>query len=638
VTRRRQDGTQRLDYTRYALITALVLGAALRWQALSIGFYLDDYVQRAQLAGSYVVQRPAWDLFWFGPRDAAEHGKLVDFGFLPWWSAEHLRVSMWRPLASALIWLDATLFGAVPWPAHVHSLAWWGLLVIAASRLLSWVLPPSAAAAATLLFALDEAHNVPLSWLANRNTLVAAALGCFALRAHLAAREHGSRAAVGVAALSWTSSLAAGEYAFGMLAYAAAYELWRGRSRPTLRAASLVALGVPVIAYLGSRALLGHAVQGSGYYVEPTELRYLSLLPGRALAAVSELGFGLNAGWMLSAPPARDWLMITLYERGWLSPGVWQALPDWRTLQAILGVIALGVLLVIARALGQVRGDDTLPAERSANDAAPAAPSTPYEHLPWLLLGSVLSVLASCGALPSSRLLVSAELGAAALLGSALVVLTARAQRASARRGAAIVALLALVVAHLAVPVRADVRELQGRHERARTTWRRALVLPLPHDASEAQHVDAVLVGATDFGTEVMLPWMRQLHGLSVPRRWQRLSGAPQAHDLRRLDDHTLELRVLATELKGAFAGSLHRTADRPITAGQRFAGGGFVVHVLEARDGNPARFTVRFERALDDPALWLLHAFPEGMRRLRVPPVGETLRLPVASQPWTLR
>lgn len=602
---------------RVALLAALVLGAGLRWQSLAIGFFWDDYLQRAQLAGRYLVARAPWDLFWFGPRDAAEHARLIDFGFLPWWSAPDLRVSMWRPLASALAALDAALFGANPWPAHLHSMLWWALLVIAASRLYGRLLPAGAAAAATLLFALDEAHNIPVSWLANRSTLVATALGCFALDAHLAARERGERSAVWLAALCWTLALAAGEYAFGMVAYAVAYELSRGRRLPGLRAQALLALLLPVAAFFVSRAAAGHAVHASGYYAEPTDPRFLSMLPGRALAELSDLGLGLNAGWTLSAPPARDALLMALFERGWLSPQLWQALPDWSTVQAMLGVCALAGL---ALAVGALRRHG------QAGDSS--------AQLGWLLGGSVLAVLASGGALPSSRLLVAAELGVAAVLGAALAALVAYLRAATRRRGAAGLALAVLVVVHLALPARATVVELDGRFDRAAATRRRALELPLPRDARE---LDVVLVGATDFGTEVMLPWIRQLHGVSTPRRWQRLSGAPLAHDLRRLDAHTLELRVLSFELTGAFTGSLYRPTTQPIAAGQRFEGGGFEVTVRETRDGNPARFELRFERALDDPKLVLLHAFADGMRRFRVPEAGKTLRLPVASQPWAV-
>ena len=598
----------------WALLAALGLGAGLRWRSLAIGFFGDDYLQRAQLAGRYVMARAPWDLFWFGPRDAAEHARLVDFGFLPWWSAPDLRVSMWRPLASALMWLDAAMFGADPWPAHLHSMLWWALLVVAASRLYGRLLSTGAAVAATFLFALDEAHNIPVSWLANRSTLVAAALGCFALDAHLAARERGERSALWLAALCWTLALAAGEYGFGIAAYAVAYELSRGRRLPALRVGSLLALGLPVALFLMSRAASGHAVHASGLYVEPTDPRFLSVLPGRALAELSELGLGLNASWTLSSPPAVDAFLMALYERGWLSPSMWQALPDWSTVQSVLGVCALALLAWTVRAL------------RS------------HAQLGWLLFGSVLAVIASGGALPSARLLVSAELGVAAVLGAALATLATHVRSAMRRPGTASFALAALAaigIVHLALPARATVVELEGRFDRAVSTRHRAFALPLPVDPHE---LDVVLVGATDFGTEVMLPWIRQLHGASVPRRWQRLSGAQHAHDLRRLDAHTLELTVLSVQLSGAFTGSLYRPTTQPIAIGQRFTGGGFEVTVRETRDGNPARFEVRFERALDDERLVLLHAFDDGVRRFRVPEVGKTLRLPVASQPWAVR
>jgi hypothetical protein len=251
-----------------------------------------------------------------------------------------------------------------------------------------------------------------------------------------------------------------------------------------------------------------------------------------------------------------------------------------------------------------------------------------------LLLGSLLAVLASGGALPSARLLVSAELGAAAVLGTLIAALATHVRAATRWRGAAAFVLAALSVVHLAVPARAAVIELDGRVERAASTRHRAFELPLPRDA---RTLDVVLVNATDFGTEVMLPWIRQLHGASGPHRWQRLSGAQAAHDLRRIDAHTLELTVLSSQLPGAFTGSLYRPTTQPIATGQRFAGGGFAVTVRETRDGNPARFEVRFERVLDDDQLVLLHAFADGVRRFRVPEAGKTLRLPMASQPWAV-
>jgi len=56
---------------------------------------------------------------------------------------------------------------------------------------------------------------------------------------------------------------------------------------------------------------------------------------------------------------------------------------------------------------------------------------------------------------------------------------------------------------------------------------------------------------------------------------------------------------------------------------------------ILATDAGNPYRLRVRFDRALDDPRLVFLHAFPEGIRRIALPAQGETLRLPFAALPY---
>ena len=80
---------------------AVALAALLRWPGLTAGFHSDDYQQLAMLRGDYLLSRPFWDLFWFGPRSAGELARLLDFGFDPWWTAPGHRIAMLRPLSSA---------------------------------------------------------------------------------------------------------------------------------------------------------------------------------------------------------------------------------------------------------------------------------------------------------------------------------------------------------------------------------------------------------------------------------------------------------------------------------------------------------------------------------------------------------
>ena len=594
----------------WSLLLALTLGAALRWPALQLGFFGDDYLQLAMLRGQFVLQRAPWDLFWFGPGSAAERTALQSFGFLPWWSAQDLRIAMWRPLASLLIWFDATCFGDNAVPMHVHSLLWWALLVVVVWRLLFRLLPGRAAALGTVAYALDEAHTIPASWLANRSTLVAAVFGVLALDAHLRARQEGQARTAWLAALCWTAAFAAGEYAFGLAAYAVAYELTSGRRSTRLRSVSALALALPALGFLSARAVLGYGVHASGYYFDPTAAAYFGALPRRALAALAELVLGVPSGWAVSGSP---WGFF-LVQHGWLSVDAFLRLPEFWLLHCGLGAAALLAMGFGGRALMR----------REQHGA-----------LSFLLAGSALAVLAAAGALPSSRLLVGAELGVAAAVGATLAALWGHVSTPGlplARRVVAGAALAAVASVHLGYAGYYTADETAARKVRATTARARALSAPLRRDASQ---LDVVIVGATDFTTETILPWVRVLHGLGPMHSYRRLSGAFQAHELTRIDAHTLEVRVLSSHLAGAFSGSLYRPATRPIQAGERFAAGDLTVEVLQIRDDNPARYRVRFARALDDPHLLFLHAFDRQLHRLELPAQGETLRLPLAAVPW---
>jgi hypothetical protein len=159
-----------------------------------------------------------------------------------------------------------------------------------------------------------------------------------------------------------------------------------------------------------------------------------------------------------------------------------------------------------------------------------------------------------------------------------------------------------------------------------------ALDAEIPRDATG---LDIVIVSASDFATAVNLPWLRLSRGFALPHSYRRLSGAIQAHDLRRIDPHTIQLDVLSNDVSDAFAGSIYRAREDGLSAGQRVRLPGMEVEVLGVDHGNPWRLRVRFDRALDDPRLLWLHARPSGLRRFSPPQMGETLRLPRSAQPW---
>src|SRR5450432_2154234 len=97
-----------------ASFLCVVLGVALVLPSLTAGFFLDDYLQIAQLEGWSRVPAHPLDLFAFTPRDRGATDRLREAGVAPYFTAPGLRLAFLRPLSSALIWFDHALFGRLP--------------------------------------------------------------------------------------------------------------------------------------------------------------------------------------------------------------------------------------------------------------------------------------------------------------------------------------------------------------------------------------------------------------------------------------------------------------------------------------------------------------------------------------------
>ena len=154
--------------------------------ALFSGWLGDDYIHYALLHPDFDIPKPNdWSLFglfsWID-NDQQRTARLMDLGVLPWWTAPEFHFQFWRPLAELSHWLDNRLWPNHPLMMHLHSLLWylligWGLLQLyrqLAMRALAVV-------AAVAVFLWDSSHGLTLSWIANRNALMATLFGVFCL-------------------------------------------------------------------------------------------------------------------------------------------------------------------------------------------------------------------------------------------------------------------------------------------------------------------------------------------------------------------------------------------------------------------------------------------------------------------------
>jgi hypothetical protein len=586
-------------------IACVLLGLVLVVPSVGGGFMGDDYLQIAQLEGWSVNPASPLDLYAFTPRDPAVMERLRQDGLVPYFAAPGLKLAFFRPLSSALLWLDHSLFGRWAVPYHVHTLLWYAGLLVAAAALLRRTLSPGLATLGLLVFCLDDGHSMAAGWIAARNATVACTLVFLALLAHIRWRTEGWRAGALLSPLAAALGLAAGEMALGALAYLVAWELVQRRAG---RARALAPTLILIAVYLVVHRLTGSGARDSGQYLDPfgDPLRFAWALPERALLLVGNL--------LLGAPI--DFVQL-----------------DARLRLPLLGVGAgavLGLALWLPRALRRMTAEEA-------------------RGVRWLAWGAAGALLAGTPALLGERVLLAASLGGAAVV-AALLRDAWRLWRARRARVTATIAIALLGLPHLALGVVTlpaktifvvgllgeSSRKLAREAEISAPVPARAVVIAL-EDLS-AIHLPAVRAFEQGLEPERLRRfWRDRERGvLPLPDRMGYqgstvLSLATTGHNLRRTAGDAFQLSTPGgTLLDGPWASCL-RHPSLALPRGTVISLRYMTATVLDDRGGVPTRVELRFDRPLEDPSLIFL-VFSEGrLRRFTFPPMGQEITLPRA-------
>ncbi len=364
---------------RWWFFGAIASGAALSFASLDAGLAMEDHYQRWVVRGSerfdHLLPAPL-DTFTFLDGDAERTGALMDLGVFPWWTDPQAKAAFWRPLAAMTQWLDYHLFTGRPWMMHAHSIVWYGLLIGAVGLAYRRISGAGAAAGlAVVWFAVDEAHAVPVGFLANRNALMAGVFGMAALMAHLHWRRDGGRwgALFGPAALAL--SLLSAEAGVGAVAYLIAWALTLDRAGWRSRLMSLLPYVAVVAAWRVAWAMQGYGVSEMVLYIDPLDQPWSCV---KALAKRAPLV--LAGQW--TQPPAEGWSVLA-----GLGPTA-----RWVALALVVGLAAM-VWPLVRR-------------DRTAR---------------FWAMGMLLAVVSVCTTLPHGRQLTFVGIGAFALMGLWLV-------------------------------------------------------------------------------------------------------------------------------------------------------------------------------------------------------------------------
>ncbi|MCB9746460.1 MAG: hypothetical protein H6740_28035 [Alphaproteobacteria bacterium] len=585
---------------RHPILIPCLVAALLCLPTLPRGYWTDDFMHVLMLEhylggadpGTALLQGREdplglLNLFGFFNLSGPEMAQELEQGSLPWWTLPELRVSFWRPLSSALALADHALFGRAAWLPHLHSAAWYLALVALVGRLYRRV-APGLAGLALLLFAVDEAHWLPMGWLANRNALVAVVPALAGLLAHLRWREQAWRPGALLGPLGVAVGALGGESFLGVMALFLSYEALAAPGTPGQRLRALLPPAGVALLWAGAYKAMGFGAWGSGLYIDPAgqPLAYLGLAPGRLAMLLGSMFAGVPSDLSLFAPA----LVPALITVG------------------LLSTLAAGLVL---RALWS---------GLSAEEA---------RALRWLLPGGLLAFVPVLATFPLDRLLLVPGVAGSLLVAATLRWAWAGWQAGRHARGAFgglvfLVQLLLPLPAWFILPAAFGQDEaLQAGHAETAFGGRAAL---------SDTHV--VLLNASDMTLAMYFPAWWLMTGHPPLGAYQQLSPAPADHRLTRTGPRRFELEILEGGLRDAFVYDLVRDAAHPIPEGFALETAAGRVEVLECGPRGPRRLALTTRVDPDGGQLLLLSWLEGALVPVRVPAVGERVALPWSPGP----
>jgi hypothetical protein len=316
---------------RYLPVILAVGAILVMLPALKIGLMMDDLPQRAvELRPSRLPPRmhetgnPAdsgsfstvlCDLFGFS-RNPQCVALMKNYGALPWWTPDDLKISLCRPVTALTHWLDYRLFPDTPALMHAHNLAWFAAVVFLITIVYRKLMGTGRAAGlAALLFLLDGDTYFPVAFVANRGFFLALFFGLLCLYEHHQWRSTKSRSGLVLSMLFLALSLFAEEsgastFAF-ILAYALALESGSFRDRALTVLPSVLVIIVWRIIYTFS----GYGLSHVGIYIDPAQepLRFARELIPRAMVLLGGQLTGVPPEFLFAVKPSLHLIIIALY-------------------------------------------------------------------------------------------------------------------------------------------------------------------------------------------------------------------------------------------------------------------------------------------------------------------------------------
>lgn len=572
--------------SRYLPVYLAILAVLLTLPSLKVGLVLDDYwhaVYMKKLPGVIPIQDSTLDMFRFIDGDPQRIAEVMDYGFLPWWTYEKLKGAFWRPVTSMTHWLDYRLWPDTPALMHAQNIFWFAALIIAITfyyyRMmgLTWL-----AGLAALLYTFDDAHGMPVGFIANRNAIIATFWGILTLISHDHWRCKEWPKGRFLSPILLLASLLSAEAGIGTFAYLLAYAIFLEQGTWRKRFSTLAPYVVVIGIWRMVWTLLGYGMNGVGIYIDPLHQPFAFLVSIVTKAPVLLLG-----QWAL--PPVDLMLMLNSNK--------------------YLYIIYPLVILLFIFLFPLLRKD------RLAR---------------FWAAGMFFATIPICAAMPSDRMLFFVGIGAMALLARFLTYVLEKPLVISYRVP---IRILYKTLAGLFIFIHLIIAPfgllLRSAYPFGPPEYMNRFLVRTPLDDSIAQQ-DLILVNPPVPLICCYTPAIWALQNQPIPRHFRMLSIGWYPVAIHRLDDHAISIRPQRGFLVGmAHADALMRDKNHPMTVGQKIHLTGMTVEVTELTfDQRPAEAIFRFDVPLEDKSLRWLYWHNGRFVPFTLPAIGQAIVL----------
>ncbi|HQM48377.1 MAG TPA: hypothetical protein PLJ71_06790 [Candidatus Hydrogenedentes bacterium] len=568
----------------------LLLAVALPLPSLSGGTVADDNYFRMLARGAPgapELARSPLDAFNFTGTDSCDKTARKERGLIAWWTPEDMQIAFWRPLTALTHWFDNALLGEHAWLMHLHNIAWYGALVAAVVLLYRrFDMPAWVAALAAMLYAVDDAHALPVAWIAGRNALLSGLFGVLSLIAHDAWRREKRRLAGMIAPVLFAAALLCGEAAAGAGGFLVAYAVFIERGPRWRSAASLLPYACVGAAWRVLYVRLGYGVAASSLYLEPFEqpLAYFrNVVTHVPLMLSGQFAFPDPAVWLVLSAPGRAVLLA------------------W-------ACCVIGVVLWLMW---------------------PGLEREP--QLRFWLAGTLMAMAPACATWPQNRLMLLPGVGAMALLAHAIVL-------GLRRRGSEPVEFhsgkdrLRRYAAGGLFVLNTLAASLMLSSTAAAIGFSSAYMTRLDESLPETPELDGtdmVIVSAPMDAFATSIPTQRSSQASRVPRSVLLLRGGMGDADIFRADSHTMIVTTPGGLLERPWSMLFRDVDTHPFAPGEAVRLPIAAITVLSVSpNGNPLETEFRFEKPLEQGMQWRIWdraAFAE----FHLPEVGGSVHIP---------